>query len=65
LTMRKGDLVRISGRDDPYDFAIIIEIIDVGPDGPSMDSYATAIVDGKAIFVCLYQCEVIGERSED
>jgi hypothetical protein len=65
--VKPGDLVKISGiigEDDPLGFAVILRVEDVGPDGPSMDSYATVVIDGKPRVVWLYQCEVIGERSD-
>ena len=66
--MKPGDLVKISGvagYDDLLGFALILRVEDVGPDGPSMDSYASVVIDGKPRMVWLYQCEVVGERSDD
>lgn len=63
--MKRGDLIKIIGDDDPFRFAIVLEVRSVGPDGPSMDSYASVMVDDKVITVWLYQCEVVGERSDD
>ena len=47
----------------PGTLALILEIGDVGKDGPSMDSYARVMVGGNLIgFVWLAECQALNEQ---